>query len=93
MEKAQLVDLSRSNKFVLTETESAQLLQAVNVELAAWEPLLAVDTRSVLPLVYITPQIQVLREDRVEQTVSREQILAIAPQVAENSFVVPRVAE
>ena len=45
------------------------------------------------PMVYAQGVVPVYREDQVNQTISREAILAGAPEQAEHCFAVPRVAE
>ena len=44
-------------------------------------------------MVYAQGIVPVYREDQVNQTISREAILAGAPEQAEHCFAVPRVAE
>jgi len=55
------------------------------------EKLGELDTTGVEPLLHMSPEINVLREDRVEGSVTREQALANAPATDGTYFKVPKV--
>ena len=93
MEKSQFDFLARFNKFILNKEEEHQLQQALDKELELLVPLGQLDTSGVEPMVFSVPMRQMFREDKAEKTISREQILAIAPEVSEGSYLVPRVAD
>lgn len=50
-----------------------------------------VDTQGVEPLVYMTDEYLELREDKAENTISREEALKNAPQKDSDYFKVPKV--
>ncbi len=49
------------------------------------------DTEGVKPLLHISPRVNVLREDEVEGSVSREEALLNAPEKNGEFFLVPKV--
>ena len=49
------------------------------------------DTEGVEPLLHISPRVNVLREDEVEGSVSREEALMNAPEENGEFFLVPKV--
>ena len=55
------------------------------------EKLKEVDTTGVEPLLHITDAVNVLREDEVKQTISKEEALLNAPVTDGNFFKVPKV--
>ena len=55
------------------------------------EKLKEVDTTGVEPLLHITDAVNVLREDEVRQTISKEDALLNAPVTDGNFFKVPKV--
>ncbi|PWJ43135.1 Asp-tRNA(Asn)/Glu-tRNA(Gln) amidotransferase subunit GatC [Sediminitomix flava] len=52
-----------------------------------------VDTEGVKPLTHMTEEVNVLREDKVSNTLARERGLKNAPKKDEESFRVPKVIE
>lgn len=57
------------------------------------EKLNEVDTTGIEPLIYMTDTENNVREDKVEQAFSREQILSNAPKKDSDYFRVPKVIE
>lgn len=57
------------------------------------EKLNEVDTEGVEPLIYMTDTTNTVREDVVEQSFSKEQILSNAPKKDSDYFRVPKVIE
>lgn len=55
------------------------------------EKLGELDTSGVEPLLHMSPEINVLREDRLQASVSRDQALANAPDTDGTYFKVPKV--
>lgn len=55
------------------------------------EKLGELDTSGVEPLLHMSPEINVLREDRLQASVSRDQALANAPETDGTYFKVPKV--
>lgn len=61
--------------------------------LAFVDKLNELNTDNVEPLVYMTDEINVLREDEVKQTISQDEALKNAPKHDSDYFRVPRVVE
>ena len=55
------------------------------------EKLKEVDTTGVEPLLHITDAENILREDEVEKTITKQEALLNAPQTDGNFFIVPKV--
>jgi aspartyl-tRNA(Asn)/glutamyl-tRNA(Gln) amidotransferase subunit C len=73
--------------------EEAELLNSLNGVLTWMEQLNEVDTTGVEPLMHISPDLNVLREDVVAHQLPREQALVNAPQHEGPFFQVPKVLE
>jgi aspartyl-tRNA(Asn)/glutamyl-tRNA(Gln) amidotransferase subunit C len=61
--------------------------------LAFVDKLNELNTDNVEPLVYMTDEVNVLREDEVKQTISQDEALKNAPKHDSDYFRVPRVVE
>lgn len=73
-----------------TETSMMASLEGV---LTWMEQLNEIDTTGVEPLIHISQEMNVMREDVAMQTISHEQGLANAPKRDEQFFRVPKVIE
>lgn len=73
--------------------EETDLLNSLNGVLTWMEQLNEVDTTGVEPLMHISPDTNVMREDVVANQLPREQALANAPQHEGPFFQVPKVIE
>jgi aspartyl-tRNA(Asn)/glutamyl-tRNA(Gln) amidotransferase subunit C len=61
--------------------------------LAFVDKLNELNTDNVEPLVYMTDEVNVLREDEVKQTITQDEALKNAPKHDSDYFRVPRVVE
>ena len=86
----QLAHLSRLE---FSDAEKSRIKADLENILVFCEKLNAVDTDGVEPLVYMTDTRNHVREDVVEQLVSREEILKNAPAKDSDYFLVPKVIE
>jgi len=84
----QLAFLSRLD---LQAGELAALTGSLNAVLDYLELLNKLDTSAVEPAAHVLPFVNILREDRPQGSLSKELVLANAPEVEEGSFVVPRI--
>ncbi len=75
-----------------TETKAKIKTDLENI-LDFCEKLNEVDTDGVEPLIYMTDTMNTVREDAVEQSFTREQILSNAPKKDSDYFRVPKVIE
>lgn len=93
MEKEQFDKLAAFNKFRLDGPAQQRLAAALDASLDFLSPLCAADFGDTPLLVHASGVAPVYRDDRADKQISREQILANAPEQAEHCFAVPRVAD
>ncbi|MFB9845048.1 Asp-tRNA(Asn)/Glu-tRNA(Gln) amidotransferase subunit GatC [Mucilaginibacter ginsenosidivorans] len=77
----------------LAEDEKEKMMKDMGKILDFMAKLNEVDTSGVEPLVYMTDEINVLREDVVKQEITHEEALKNAPKHDENYFLVAKVIE
>jgi aspartyl-tRNA(Asn)/glutamyl-tRNA(Gln) amidotransferase subunit C len=76
------------------ENESkAQIINDMNNMLSFIEKLNELDTTSVEPLIYMSKEVNVLREDDVRHDISQQEALKNAPKKDSDYFKVPKVIE
>jgi aspartyl-tRNA(Asn)/glutamyl-tRNA(Gln) amidotransferase subunit C len=77
----------------LSDPQLAAMQQELNGILALVDQMAAVDTEGVEPMSHPQAAMQRLREDAVIETDHREEFQAIAPQVEDGLYLVPKVIE
>lgn len=77
----------------LTDDEKQALMGDMGKILDFMAKLNEIDTSGVEPLVYMTDEINVLREDVVKQKITHEEALQNAPKHDDNYFLVAKVIE
>jgi aspartyl-tRNA(Asn)/glutamyl-tRNA(Gln) amidotransferase subunit C len=77
----------------LTEDEKQVLMKDMGKILDFMDKLNEIDTSGVEPLVYMTDEVNVMREDVVKQEITREEALRNAPKHDEDFFLVAKVIE
>ena len=75
------------------EAREQQMLADLNNILGFMEQLQAVDTTGVAPLVHLSQEINVLRDDEARNTVGHAEGLSNAPRHDSDYFRVPKVLE
>lgn len=80
-------------KLHLAEADIDDYIDSMSEILALVEQMQAVDTVGIEPLAHPLEAVQRLREDAVTEVDQREQLQALAPEVAEGLYLVPRVIE
>jgi aspartyl-tRNA(Asn)/glutamyl-tRNA(Gln) amidotransferase subunit C len=76
------------------ENESkAQIINDMNNMLSFIEKLNELDTTNVSPLIYMSNEVNVLREDDVRHDISQQEALKNAPKKDSDYFKVPKVIE
>ncbi|MFA6085972.1 Asp-tRNA(Asn)/Glu-tRNA(Gln) amidotransferase subunit GatC [Mucilaginibacter sp.] len=75
----------------LAAGEKAEMIKDMNKILGFMDKLNEVDTVGVEPLVYMTSEVNVLREDEVKQVITTEEALLNAPDHDESHFLVAKV--
>lgn len=73
--------------------EKEAIKQDLEKILAMCEKLNEIDTDGVEPLIYMTNNVNLLREDEVKQDISHEEALKNAPKKDSDFFRVPKVIE
>ncbi|MEN0055910.1 MAG: Asp-tRNA(Asn)/Glu-tRNA(Gln) amidotransferase subunit GatC [Mucilaginibacter sp.] len=77
----------------LNETEKQEMIKDMSKILDFMAKLNELDTSGVEPLVYMTGDVNVLREDVVKQQITHEEALQNAPKHDEDYFLVAKVIE
>lgn len=75
----------------ITGQEREELIADMNQILSFMDKLNEVDTTGTEPLVYMTTEVNVLREDNIIQVVTHEEALRNAPAHNQDFFLVPKV--
>ena len=88
----QLVDkLAHLSRLQFTETEKAGIKNDLQRMIGFVEKLNELNLEGVEPLLHMSPEVNVLREDEIRGSVSREAALRNAPLHDEQFFKVPKV--
>ena len=88
----QTVDkLSNLAQLQFSETEKEEIKSDLNKMIGFIEQLEKIDTTGVEPLLHISDAVNVLREDRIAGSISREDALLNAPSSDGQFFTVPKV--
>ena len=74
-----------------TEAKKEEMVSAMNNMLGFIDKLNELDTTGVEPLLFMTDEVNVLRDDKVKGSISREEGLLNAPLKDEQFFKVPKV--
>ncbi|MGZ4001251.1 MAG: Asp-tRNA(Asn)/Glu-tRNA(Gln) amidotransferase subunit GatC [Mucilaginibacter sp.] len=77
----------------LAEDEKEKLMGDMGKILDFMAKLNEIDTTGIEPLVYMTDEINMLREDVVKQEITHEEALQNAPKHDQNYFLVAKVIE
>lgn len=77
----------------VTEQESAELIQDMSRILDFMAKLNEVDTSNVEPLVYMTDEVNVLREDVMKHEITHQEALLNAPEQDGQHFLVAKVID
>ena len=83
--------LAQLAKLKFSEEEKKELKTDLERMIEFVEKLKEVDTTGVEPLLHITNAVNILREDEVKQTITKEEALLNAPLTDGNFFKVPKV--
>ncbi|MFD1187922.1 Asp-tRNA(Asn)/Glu-tRNA(Gln) amidotransferase subunit GatC [Pontibacter rugosus] len=75
------------------EEKEQEMLQDLNKILNWVDQLRELDTENIEPLIHMSEEVNVLREDEVRNTVSHEEALLNAPKKDSDYFRVPKVME
>lgn len=84
-------DLSRLAKLKFDKNSSEKIKDDLSSILGFIDTLSEVDTESVEPLIYMSEEVNTLREDNIANEVSQKNALKNAPQKDSDYFKVPTV--
>jgi len=93
IDKKLILKLEKLSRLQLSDTERQQIQKDLNNILGMVEKLQELDLSEVEPLVYISEEVNVLREDEVKNQVSREAALSNAPDRKDPYFKVAKVID
>ena len=85
--------IARLARIEVRDAEAERLRDELNGILGLIDQMRAVDTAGVEPMSHPQPVVQRLREDEVSETDQRDLFQAIAPEVRDGLYLVPRVIE
>lgn len=89
---SEMIDrLAHLARLEFSEQEKEDLKTDLRRMIEFVEKLKEVDTEGVEPLLHITDAVNVLREDEVKNTITKEEALLNAPLTDGNFFMVPKV--
>ena len=83
--------LAELSKLSFSENEETEMVDGLNEMIAFVDKLKELDTANVAPLVFMTEETNVLREDVVESPISQADALKNAPSKDMYYFRVPKV--
>jgi aspartyl-tRNA(Asn)/glutamyl-tRNA(Gln) amidotransferase subunit C len=89
----QIARIAELARLELSPADSAAMQQQLNGILAMVDAMGAVDTKGVEPMSHPQQAMQRLREDAVTEGDQRESFQAVAPQVEDGLYLVPKVIE
>ena len=91
--KEQVEHVAKLARLAITEEEKATFSEQLSSILTYVEQLNQLDTSKVEPTSHVISMQNVFREDRIKESLPREEVLAGAPEASEEFFRVPRIIE
>jgi aspartyl-tRNA(Asn)/glutamyl-tRNA(Gln) amidotransferase subunit C len=85
--------LAHLARLEFSEEKEQQMLGDLNKILNWVDKLSELDTENIAPLTHMSAELNVMREDRVQNTVTHEEALLNAPKKDSDYFRVPKVLE
>ena len=83
--------LAELSKLSFSENEETEMVDGLNEMIAFVDKLKELDTTGVEPLIFMTDETNVLREDKIESPISQAEALKNAPSKDMYYFRVPKV--
>ena len=93
IDKKLILKLEKLSRLQLSDTERQLIQKDLNNILGMVEKLQELDLSKVEPLVYISDEVNVLREDEVKNQVNRAAALSNAPDKTDEYFKVAKVID
>jgi len=91
IDKSTVDRLAELSKLEFDSATKEEMIKDLNNIVAFVEKLNEVDTSNVEPLIYITDEVNNLREDEVKQDITQDEALKNAPKKDSDYFKVPKV--
>jgi aspartyl-tRNA(Asn)/glutamyl-tRNA(Gln) amidotransferase subunit C len=86
-------DVAHLARLEFSEENGAQMINDMNRMLGFVEKLSELNTDNIAPLIYMTDEVNRLREDEVKPPLSQKEVLGNAPKHDSDYFKVPKVVE
>lgn len=86
-------EVAKLARLSLTEQEKELFAAQLSEIIEAFRELSEIDTNGVEPMSHALSLVNVLREDEVKASLSRETLMANAPSVENGFFRVPKISE
>lgn len=80
-------------RLALTEEEKKLYAEQLSKIIDSFNELSLVDTNGIEPLAHALPIVNVLREDEVHESLTREELMSNAPATENGFFRVPRIGD
>jgi aspartyl-tRNA(Asn)/glutamyl-tRNA(Gln) amidotransferase subunit C len=93
IDKDTIDQIAHLARLEVTENEKEELIEDMSKILDFMAKLNEVDTSNVEPLVYMTDDVNTLRDDVVRQEITHEEALSNAPEQDGKHFLVAKVIE
>lgn len=93
IDKAIVDKVAHLARLELTPDETGAMIKDMNRILGFMDKLNELDTTGVEPLVYMTNEVNVFREDVIRQEITHDEALLNAPKHDEDYFLVAKVIE
>jgi aspartyl-tRNA(Asn)/glutamyl-tRNA(Gln) amidotransferase subunit C len=93
IDKQTLANIAHLARLQFNETQTEQMIAEMSKILSWMEKLNEINTDEVAPLIHISQEINVLRNDEPQTSLNHEKGLANAPKRDANYFRVPKVIE
>ncbi|MGE5605731.1 MAG: Asp-tRNA(Asn)/Glu-tRNA(Gln) amidotransferase subunit GatC [Bacteroidota bacterium] len=91
LSQSEIEKIARLARLELTEAEKTEFTSQLNRILGLAAQLEQLDTVGVEPMAHVVPVVNVLRPDRIGQSLDPEKALANAPERKDNFFKVPKI--
>jgi aspartyl-tRNA(Asn)/glutamyl-tRNA(Gln) amidotransferase subunit C len=91
LSREEVLHVAHLARLGLKPEEIEVFIRQLNDILMYVEKLQELDTEGVPPLAHVVPVVNAFREDKVQESLPRDQALDNAPAREEGSFVVPRI--
>ena len=84
-------DIAKLSKLKFDDSAEEKMKSDLEKMIAFVDKLNEIDTESIDPLIYMSEEVNVLREDKVSEEISQEDALKNAPEKDSDYFKVPTV--